>query len=147
MHWEHIFTPYWNKFFSLALQPLWALPSFQSPDLFTIGGIPWTSDQLIIRPLPKHRTVQTQIKHIYTPNIHALSGIRTHDHSVRTSEESSCLRPLRYSDRHWYTYVFQKLFSTFCLFIQIMYLKMHSFYSPYSKELRDVYKLLSIRRR
>jgi hypothetical protein len=29
----------------------------------------------------------------YTPNIHALSGIRTNDPSVRASEDSSCLRP------------------------------------------------------
>jgi hypothetical protein len=48
---------------------LWALASFQFPDLFTIGRTPWTSDQLVARPLPKHRTAQTQIKHIYTPNI------------------------------------------------------------------------------
>jgi hypothetical protein len=32
-------------------------------------------------------------------NIHALSGIQTHDHSVRASEDSSCLRPLAYRDR------------------------------------------------
>jgi hypothetical protein len=37
--------------------------------------------------------------HTHTPNIHAVSGIRTHDHSVRASEGSSCLRPLGYSDR------------------------------------------------
>jgi hypothetical protein len=28
-------------------------------------------------------------KHIYTPNIHAPSGIRTHDHSFRESEDRS----------------------------------------------------------
>jgi hypothetical protein len=32
-----------------------------------------------------------QNKRIHTPNIHALSGIRTHDPSVRASEDSSCL--------------------------------------------------------
>jgi hypothetical protein len=57
------------------------------------------SDQLIARPLPKHRTAQTQNKHIYTPNIHALSGIRTHDHSAQASEDSSCFRSLGYRDR------------------------------------------------
>jgi hypothetical protein len=31
--------------------------------------------------------------------IHALSGIRTHDPSVRASEDSSCLRPRGYCDR------------------------------------------------
>jgi hypothetical protein len=44
------------------------------------------------KPLPKHRTAQTQTKLMYTPNIHALSGIRTHDHGVRASEDSLYLR-------------------------------------------------------
>jgi hypothetical protein len=88
--------------FLMAREPLWALAAFQSPDLFTIGRTPWTSDQLVARPLPKHRTAKTQNKHIYTPNIRALSGIQTHDHSVRASEDSSCLRPFRYSDRPFY---------------------------------------------
>jgi hypothetical protein len=83
----------------MALQPLWALASFQFPDLFTIGRTPWTSDQVVARPLPKHRTAQTQNKRIYTPKIHALSGIRTHDHSIRASEDSSCLRSRGYRDR------------------------------------------------
>jgi hypothetical protein len=54
--------------------------------------------------LGKHRTAQTQNKHIYTPNIHVLSGIRAHDHSVRTSEDSSFLRRLGYRDRGWDIY-------------------------------------------
>jgi hypothetical protein len=36
-----------------------------------------------------------------TPNIHALSGIRTHNSGVRASEDSSCLRPSGYCDRPW----------------------------------------------
>jgi hypothetical protein len=47
----------------------------------------------VARPLPKHRT-QTQ-----NNRIHALSGIRTHDHSVRASEDSSYLRPRGHCDR------------------------------------------------
>jgi hypothetical protein len=85
--------------FLLALQPLWALASFQFPDLFTIGRSPWTSYHLIARPLPKHRKTQTQNKHIYTSNTCALSWIRTHDHDLRASEDSSCLGPLGYRDR------------------------------------------------
>jgi hypothetical protein len=81
----------------MALQPLWTLTSFQSPDLFTIGRTSWTSDQLVARPLNtgqhKHRI------NTYTLNIRAISGIRTHDHSVRANEHSSCLRPLGYRDR------------------------------------------------
>jgi hypothetical protein len=41
--------------FLMALQPLWTLAAFQSPDLFTIGRTR-TSDQLFVRPLPKYRT-------------------------------------------------------------------------------------------
>jgi hypothetical protein len=88
-----------KNFFLMALQPLWALSAFQSPDLFTIDRTPWTSDQLIARPLPKHRTAQTQNRYIYTPNFRALRGIRIHDHRVRASKDSSCLRPLGYCDR------------------------------------------------
>jgi hypothetical protein len=44
-------------FFSLALQPPWALASaFQFHNHFTEGRTPWTSDQFVARPLPKHRT-------------------------------------------------------------------------------------------
>jgi hypothetical protein len=39
-----------------------------------------------------------QHKHRITPNIHVLSGIPTHDPSVRASEDSSCLRPRGYYD-------------------------------------------------
>jgi hypothetical protein len=83
----------------MALQPLWAFAAFQSPDLYTIGRTPWTNDQLVAKPLPKYMTAQTQNKHLYTPNIHVLNGIRTHDHTVRASEDSLCFRPLGYSDR------------------------------------------------
>jgi hypothetical protein len=37
-------------------------------------------------------------QHKDTVNINALSGIRTHDHSVRANEDSSCVRPLGYCD-------------------------------------------------
>jgi hypothetical protein len=72
-------------------------PLFQFHDHFTDDRTPWTSDQLVARPLPKHRTTQTQNKHIHTPN--TLSGIRTHYPSFWASEDSSCLRPLNYCDR------------------------------------------------
>jgi hypothetical protein len=59
------------------------------------------SNQPVARPLPKHRTTQTQNKriHTHTPNIRALIGFRTHDPSVRASEDSSCRRLRGYSDR------------------------------------------------
>jgi hypothetical protein len=88
-------------FFSMAL------PAHSGPrpliqfrnHFYTDGRTPCTSDQPVARPLPKHRTTWTQNKRIHTPNIHALSGIRAHDPSVRASEDSSCLRPRGYCDR------------------------------------------------
>jgi hypothetical protein len=68
-------------------------------DHFTNGRTPWTSDQLVARPLPKHRRTQTQNKHVRIWNIYALCGIRTHDPGFRASEDSTCLRPLGYRDR------------------------------------------------
>jgi hypothetical protein len=61
---------------------------FQFHDHITDCRTPWMSDQLVVRPLPKHRTTKTQNKDIHTPNIQALSEIRTHDPSVRASEDS-----------------------------------------------------------
>jgi hypothetical protein len=43
-----------------------------------------------------HRTTQTQNKRT---DIHVLSGIRTHDPSVRASEDGSCFRPRSHCDR------------------------------------------------
>jgi hypothetical protein len=54
-----------------------------------------------------NRTTQTQNKGIHTPNIHALSGIRTHDPSVRASGDSSCLNPAGYCDRLQKTVLFE----------------------------------------
>jgi hypothetical protein len=83
----------------MALQPIvgpWPLLQFRN-HFYTVGKIPWTSDRPIARPLPKHRTTQTQNK----PNrdIYALSGIRTHDTNGRAGEDSSCLRPRGHSDQ------------------------------------------------
>jgi hypothetical protein len=66
---------------------------------FTDDRTPWMSDQPVAKPLPKHRTTQTQNKRIHTPNIHALSGIQTHDPSVRAGEDCSCLRRRGHCDR------------------------------------------------
>jgi hypothetical protein len=88
-------------FFHWLYSPLGPWPLFFSfTIIFTDGRTPWTSDQFVTRPLPKQRTTQTQNKHIHISNIQDLSGIRTHDPSVRASEDSSCLRPLGYCDRH-----------------------------------------------
>jgi hypothetical protein len=60
----------------------WPLLQFRNL-FYTDDRVPWTSDQPVARLLPTHRTAQTQNEPIHTPNIHALSGIRTHDPSVR----------------------------------------------------------------
>jgi hypothetical protein len=75
-------------------------------DLKTVGRTPWTGDQLVARPLTvhKHRNMHT---HTQTPNIHALSVIRTHYPGFRAREDSTCLRPLGYRDRHTFLYLFE----------------------------------------
>jgi hypothetical protein len=74
----------------------WPWPFIQFRNLFyTDGRIPWTSDQPVARLYTgkhKHRI------NAHT-DIHALSGIRTHDPSFRASEDISCLRPRGHRDR------------------------------------------------
>jgi hypothetical protein len=88
---------YLSIYLFMALQSLWTLDAFQFLNLYTVGRTPWTGDQPVARPLPTHRT-QTENKgrQIY---IHALSGIGTHDPSVRAGEDGSCLRPRGHCDR------------------------------------------------
>jgi hypothetical protein len=85
----------------MALQPFvgpWSLLQFRNL-LYTVSRTPWTSDQPLARPLPKHRTIQTQNKRIHTPKFHALSWIRSYDPSVRASEDSSRLRERGHCDQ------------------------------------------------
>jgi hypothetical protein len=39
---------------------------FQFLSLYTVGRTPWTGDQPVARPLPTHRTIQTQNKRTQT---------------------------------------------------------------------------------
>jgi hypothetical protein len=70
-------------FLSFFLNPfflyLYGVQVFFYFDHFTDGRTSWTRDQFVAGPPPKHRTTQTQNKHIHIPNIHALCGIRTYD--------------------------------------------------------------------
>jgi hypothetical protein len=55
------------EFFFLLLLPLWSIGLIsQFLDYFTDGMTPWRSDQLVARPLPKHRTTETQKKRTQT---------------------------------------------------------------------------------
>jgi hypothetical protein len=54
-------------YLSRALQPfLGPRALFQFLDLYTVGSTPWTGDQPVARPLPAHRTAQTQNKRTHT---------------------------------------------------------------------------------
>jgi hypothetical protein len=90
---------------SMALQPFvgpWPFLQFRN-FFYTDGRTPWTSDQPDTRPLPTQDNTNTE----YTQtNINALSRIRTHDPSVRASEDSSCLRPRGKYDQHIFTVPF-----------------------------------------
>jgi hypothetical protein len=68
----------------------WPLLQFRNL-FYTVGRAPWMSDQPVARPLPTHRTIQTQNKRIHRHP--CLSRIRTYDPRVRVSEDSSYLRP------------------------------------------------------
>jgi hypothetical protein len=75
----------------MALQPFFGpWPLFNFLILYTVGRTPWTGDQPISRPVPVHRI---------NADIHALSGIRIHDPSVRASEDGSYLTPRGHRDR------------------------------------------------
>jgi hypothetical protein len=96
-----VHVPYSFIHSSMALQPFvgpWPLLQFRN-HFYTDGKTAWTSDQPMARPLLTYRTTQIQNKRTHT-NIHALSGIRTHDPSVRASEDkSSCLGLRGHCDR------------------------------------------------
>jgi hypothetical protein len=85
----------------------WPYSRLSGPGLFfsfviyfyTDGRTPWTEDQpvegrYIHRGQHKHRIKS------HNTDIHALSGIRTHDTSIRASEESSWLWLRGHCDRH-----------------------------------------------
>jgi hypothetical protein len=75
----------------------WSLIQFHNHSLQTVRLLDkWSAP--FARPLPKDRTAQTQNKYIHIPNIHTLSGIRTHDPSVRERDGSSSLRTRSYCD-------------------------------------------------
>jgi hypothetical protein len=56
----------WSNYLSMAVQPLWTLPLFQFLNPYTVGPTTRTGDQPVVRPLPTHRTTQTQNKRTQT---------------------------------------------------------------------------------
>jgi hypothetical protein len=65
--------------------------------LFTVGRTPCTGDQPVARPLRTHRTTQHKIN----TDINELSGVQTHDPSVRGNEENAFLRARSHCDRRF----------------------------------------------
>jgi hypothetical protein len=74
--------------------------NFSEPyeSIWTVGRTPWTGDRPDARPLPTHRITQHRKTRTH---IHAMSRIRTHDPSVRTAEDSTCLRLRGHWDRQY----------------------------------------------
>jgi hypothetical protein len=56
---------------------------------YTVGRTPWTEDHSVARPLPAHRTAQTQYK--TRTQIHASSGIRTQTKIVHDLDRAATL--------------------------------------------------------
>jgi hypothetical protein len=75
--------------------------------LYTVGRTPWTGDQPVARPLSTHRI---------NADIHASSGIRTHDPSTRTGEDGSCLRLRGHCDRLYSSTDNRKIYSSVTVF-------------------------------
>jgi hypothetical protein len=69
--------------------PLWILAAFWALILYTAGRTPWTGDQPC-RKAATYTQNKTNMEETHT-DIHALSGIRTHDPTVRAGEDGSNL--------------------------------------------------------
>jgi hypothetical protein len=85
---------------SMALQPFvgpWPIVQFRNL-FYTDGRTPWTSDQPVAKPLPSHRTKQTQNKRIYKhPCIEWDSNSRSQCSNER---RQFMTRPRGHCDRH-----------------------------------------------
>jgi hypothetical protein len=91
-------------------RPLWGLARFFSfLILYKIGWTPWTGDQPVTVPY-LHTEQHKHRINAHDTDIHASSGIRTHDPSVQASEDTSCLRPRGHCDRLWRPYTGGKMY-------------------------------------
>jgi hypothetical protein len=72
--------------------------------LHTVGTTPWTGDQPVARPLPAHRTAETQNKHTQTsmpqvgskPTIPAFERVKT----VHASDSAATVTAIRHYGHH-----------------------------------------------
>jgi hypothetical protein len=89
---------------SMALQPFfgpWLILQLRNI-FYTVGRTPWTGDQPVARPLPTHRTTQTQIK-----STHRYPCLEWdwNPRSQLSSEDSPWLRPRSHRDRSFTFYI------------------------------------------
>jgi hypothetical protein len=94
---------YWCVFFNGSSAHSGSRPLIQFRNHFsqTVGPL-----GRVISPSEGRYIRKGQHKHrinTYTANIHVLSGIQTHDPSVRASEDSSCLRPCGCCEWHLFS--------------------------------------------
>jgi hypothetical protein len=61
---------------------------------------------LLERRISQSHGFYTHRINVRNTDIHALSGIRAHNPSVRIREENSCLRPRAHFERHIHTYIY-----------------------------------------
>jgi hypothetical protein len=86
---------------SMALKPSffgpWPLLQFRNL-FYAVGRIPWTGDEPVARPLPTHRTIQTQNKRTHRhPYLKWDSNPRS---QCSSNEDSSWLRQRGHRDRN-----------------------------------------------
>jgi hypothetical protein len=102
----HVSTNYLSIYLyfylSVCLQPLWTLAAFFNFLIYTqsvglLGRVMNPSQGRYLHTEQHKNRINAQT------DIHASSGIRTHDPSVRAGEDGSCSRPCGHCDRHVHT--------------------------------------------
>jgi hypothetical protein len=89
---------------SMALQPFvgpWPLLQFRNL-FYTDGRTPWTSNQPVARPLPTHRTTQTQNKRTHTQTSMPRVGFEP---TIPASERAKTVQRKKYT-----IYIFHYVF-------------------------------------
>jgi hypothetical protein len=90
-------------------------PFIQLPNLYTVGRTLWTSDQPVARPLPTHRTTQTQNKRtqtsmpwvVFEPMIPAFERAKTVNVFYRAATVIGKYTPVNnnYNNNYYYLFI------------------------------------------
>jgi hypothetical protein len=106
--------------------------------IWTVGRTPWTGDRPDAKPLPTHRAAQHRKTRTH---IHASSGVRTHDPSVRAAEDSTCLRPRGHWDQQMFILIYvNELCSPFANNTRSAYIKRIITFLPKTKPCLKILK-------